>query len=572
MVGRIKIKTIAELFLIFFLIIISAATSAKAQSNVNILQADRLDGGLVNGETIRKILGDVILQTEDMLMETDSVYQYVDQNLLVSFNTQIETENEVIWADVLYYNTETEFSRMRGRVIVQSEQNTVFSDSIDVDQQNDLAFFNVPVRFEDEGGTLIAENGRYYQAADSAVFRGNVQLADSSQYLEADSLFMNRSKDLYELFGKVYAEDYEDGVTFTGEYLYSDSTGYRELVDDTWLMEISESQADTTHLLARKIEIQETDSTSFMDAFGNVTVWSPKFSAIADTANYIDHEERIVFRSSPILWQKNMQLTGPYIEAFLEDDDIRFLQSYENPIVVQEDSATGRLHQMTGDTLHAFFDDGAIEQIKVFDNAEIIFHQVDENDEPDGLIEMISVGPATMDFLDGDIDFFKATQNIDGSYLPEDPSNIERRLDNFRWDPGQKPQRPEIKTPRLPAIPKERPFELPPRYVEYLSETNNIPGNIALAETVPTDSENRLQQTSEYTIAVYSFLNRKEAENAAADLQEYGLDADVLEALVDGTTYHRVVIGRYETWGQAIEATENLPEPFNSDFLFVKPR
>jgi len=554
------------------LIIISAASSAKAQSNVNILQADRLDGGLVNGETIRKILGDVILQTEDMLMETDSVYQYVDENLLVSFNTQIETENEVIWADVLYYNTETEFSRMRGRVIVQSEQNTVFSDSIDVDQQNDLAFFNVPVRFEDEGGTLIAENGRYYQAADSAVFRGNVQLADSSQYLEADSLFMNRSKDLYELFGKVYAKDYEDGVTFIGEYLYSDSTGYRELVDDTWLMEISESQADTTHLLARKIEILETDSTSFMDAFGNVKVWSPKFSAIADTANYIDHEERIVFRSSPILWQKNMQLTGPYIEAILEDDDIRFLQSYEIPIVVQEDSATGRLHQMTGDTLHAFFDDGAIEQIKVFDNAEIIFHQVDENGEPDGLIEMISAGPATMDFLDGDIDFFKATQNIDGSYLPEDPSNIERRLENFRWDPGQKPQRPEIKTPRLPAIPKERPFELPPRYLKYLSVMNNIPEDIALTETVPTDSENRLQQTSEYTIAVYSFLSRKEAENAAADLQEYGLDADVLEALVDGTTYHRVVIGRYETWGQAIEATENLPEPFNSDFLFVKPR
>lgn len=443
---------------------------AEAQDSVIILQADRLDGGIVDGETIRKILGDVILQTEDMVMETDSVYQYVNRNLLVAFNSQIETENEMIWADILYHNTETEFSRMRGKVIVQSEQNTVFSDSIDVDQANDLAIFNVPVRFEDEDGTLIAENGLYFQAADSAVFRGNVQLADSTQYLEADSLFMNRSKDLYELYGQVYAEDYEDGVTFTGEYLFSDSTGYRELVDDTWLMEVSESEADTTHLLASRIEIMETDTTSFMDAYGNVRVWSPEFSAIADTANYIDHEERIIFRSSPILWQENMQLTGPYIEATLVNDEIRFLQSYEQPIVVQEDSATGRLHQMTGDTLHAFFDEGAIQQIRVFDNAEIIFHQVDENDEPDGLIELISAGPATMDFLDGDIDFFKATQNIDGSYLPEDPANIERRLDNFSWDPDRKPGRPEIRIPRLPAIPEERPFELPPRYVRYISE------------------------------------------------------------------------------------------------------
>jgi len=565
-------KTTASFFLIYFLMLIAAIAPVKAQDSVIILQADRLDGGLADGETIRKILGDVILQTEDMIMETDSVYQYVNRNLLVAFNTQIETENEMIWADTLYHNTETEFSRMRGKVIVQSEQNTVFSDSIDVDQSRDLAIFNVPVRFEDQDGTLIADSGLYFQAADSALFRGNVQLADSTQYLEADSLFMNRSKDLYELFGRVYAEDYEDGVTFTGEYLYSDSTGYRKLLDDAWLMEVSESQADTTHLNAEIIEILETDTTSFMDAFGNVRVWSPKFSAVADTANYIDHEERIVFRSSPILWQKNMQLTGPYIEAFLEDDEIRFLQSYEKPIVVQEDSATGRLHQMIGDTLHAYFDDGAIEQIKVFDNAEIIFHQVDENDEPDGLIELISAGPATMDFLDGDIDFFKASQNIEGSYLPEDPSNIERKLENFRWDPGMKPQRPEIRLPRLPTIPDERPFELPPRYLKYLSETNSIPENYSVPETILLDSQNVLQQISEYTIALYSFLTQEEAGSAAADLQEDGLDADVLETLVDGTTYHRVVIGRYETWSQAIEAAENLPEPFNTDFFIVKPQ
>lgn len=564
-----KVK-LASLFLTtLFFTLFSAIHTVNAQESVIILQADRLDGGLVNGETVRKILGDVILQTEDMVMQTDSVFQFVNRNLLVAFNTQIETESEMIWADTLYHNTETEFSRMRGKVIVQSEQNTVFSDSIDVDQQNDLALFNVPVRFEDAEGTLIAENGLYYQAADSAIFRGNVQLADSTQYLEADSLFMNRSKDLYELFGKVYAEDYKDGITFTGEYLYSDSTGYRKLLDDAWLMEVSESQADTTHLIAEKIEILETDSTSFMDAYGNVRVWSPKFSALADTANYIDHEEQIIFRSSPILWQKNMQLTGPYIEANLEDDDIRFLQSYEKPIVVQEDSATGRLHQMTGDTLHAYFDNGAIEQIKVFNNAEIIFHQVDENDEPDGLIELISAGPATMDFLDGDIDFFKATQNIDGSYLPEDPANIERRLDNFSWDPGEKPQRPEIRTPRLPAIPEKLPFELPPRYVKYLKTSiDREDTEIPVQSVSPVnDLEDDL---AGYTIIVYSFFNYSQAESAAGNLRNSGLDADVLQALVNGTEYHRVAIGRYESWSQAIRAADNLPNPYNNEFFIVK--
>lgn len=442
--------------------------SICAQSRVNIIQADRAVGGIVDGQNVRKILGNVILQTDRMLMETDSVYQFVDRNLLMSFNNQIETESELIWADTLLHNTRTDFSRLRGRVIIQSEQNILFSDSVDVDQQLDLAIFNVPVRFEDERGTLIAESGLYYQAVDSAVFRGNVQLADSTQYLEADSLFMNRSADLYELFGRVYADDFEDNVRFAGDYLYADSLGYRLLTGDAWLMEVNEAETDTTHLFAEMIELLETDTTSFMDAFENVRIWSPKFAAIADTANYRDDLDQFILRSSPTLWQKRMQLTGPYIEAQLEDDEIKFLRSFTQPIVVMEDSTTGRLHQMTGDTLHAYFDAGTIERIRVFDNNESIFHNKDENDEPDGLIEMISAGSLTMYFTEGDIDSLVAKRNIDGSFLPEEPQNIERRLDNFQWNPELKPEKPELRTPRLPAIPDDRPFEMPPRYLRYL--------------------------------------------------------------------------------------------------------
>lgn len=512
------------LLLSLFVLLITAVLPFKAgaQSQVQILQADRAEGGIFEGENIRKILGNVILQTEKMLMETDSVYQFVDRNLLMAFNAQIETENEMIWADTLFHNTVTEFSRLRGRVIIQSEQNTVFADSMDVDQQEELVIFNVPVRFEDEKGILIAESGLYYQAVDSAIFRGNVQLADSTQYLEADSLFMNRSAELYELFGRVYADDYEDNVSFAGEYLYADSLGYRLLQTNAWFMEVkvnttqpdttihtdlsdefnypdmipeyldylselhadttlvddiplappqlNEAEADTTHLFADRIELFETDTTSTMDAFRDVQIWSAKFSAIADTVNYREDIEQFILRSNPILWQKNMQLTGPYIEVNLEDDEIRFLRAFPRPIIVQEDSITGRFHQMTGDTLHAWFEGGDIQRIRVFNNAEIIFQLVDDEDQPDGLAEMMSAGPATMFFLDGELDFFRAEQNIDGSYLPEDPVVIERRLDNFSWEPDRKPEKPEPRRPRLPPVPEERPFDLPPRYLIYMTE------------------------------------------------------------------------------------------------------
>lgn len=473
--------------LIMVVIFFSIGTNLQAQNRVTINQADRADGVTIDGESVRKLLGNVILTTEEMVLETDSVYQYNDRNFLMAFNIQIETEDEMIWADTLYHNTVSEISRLRGRVIVQSDQNIMFSDSINVDMQTDIATFEVPVRFEDDQGTLIAESGIYYQQVDSAVFRGNVQLADTTQYIEADSLFMNREIDLYEMFGQVFAHDYEDDVRFTGEYLYADSTGYRLLKENAWLMEVSESKEDTTHLFAETIELTEMDTVSFMDAFENVRMWSSEFSAIADTANYRDDLDQFILRSSPALWHKKIQLSGPYIEAYMENDNIHFLTSFPRPIVVQEDSLTGRLHQMAGDTLNAYFEEGELERIRMFNNTEIIFHQTDENDQPDGLIEMISSGPSVMYFEDGEFDFFKAQQSINGSYLQEDPSIADRKLDNFQWNPDLRPERPEVQTPRLPPIPEERPFEFPPRYLRYLE--NQPDGENSDDTTQESDNE-----------------------------------------------------------------------------------
>jgi len=442
-----------------------------AQSNVFIEKADRAEGVIIENENVRKLLGSVLLRTEEMTMRADSAYQFIDRNRIHAFNIQIETEDETIWADTLFYDTLIDFSEFRGRVIIESATNTVFSEMIDVAAPLDLAIFRAPVRFEDDSGVLLAESGFYYQEADSAIFKGSVQLSDTTQYLEADSLFMNRSKDLYEMHSRVFADDFEEKVTFSGDYLLADSSGYRLLTgNDAWLMEVSESETDTTHLLAKKIELQETDSTSLMDAYQQVRIWSTKFSAIADTANYSDDEELFKLRGSPIVWQQGLQLTGPYIEATLDDGDIKFLKSYPRPIIVQEDTATGRLNQMTGDTLKAYFEAGELDSMIVFDNSEIIFHQKDEGGEPDGLMEMVAAGSSTMLFENGEFDFFKALSNINGTYIPESEGGTDRKLDNFQWNPERKPERPRRQMPRLPAIPEDPFFEFPPRYLQYIAD------------------------------------------------------------------------------------------------------
>src|SRR5690625_195417 len=444
--------------------------SGRAQERITIHNATRAEGGMVDGEPVRKLLGEVRLQADQTIIEADSAYQYEERNLIQGFNIQIESENDIVWADTLYHNTLTGFSRLRGRVIVLSELNTLFSESVDFDRVLNVALFNTPVRFEDDRGTLLASDGYYFQNTDIAFFRGEVQLADSTQYLEADSLYMNRSTDFYRLFDNVYAEDFVEEITFSGDFLEADSSGHRLLAGDTWLMQVSEAERDTSHLTAGILHLTESDTIRYIDAYHDVEIWSPTFAALADTAHYRSDIEEFRLRSNPIAWQERIQLTGPYIEALLEDDQVKLLTSYTRPIAVQEDSLTGRLNQMTGDTLKAWFDEGQVDSIIVYDNSELIFHLKDDDEQPDGLIELIAAGPSTILFEDGELSDFRAEQNIEGSYLPEDPATIDRQLSGFRWDPDLKPERPVIRTPRLPAIPDERPFELPARYLRFLSE------------------------------------------------------------------------------------------------------
>ncbi len=445
-----------------------------AQEQVTIVQADRGEGGIIDGEPIRRLLGNVELQSDRMYMYADSAYQFEERNLIQAFNIQIETDTDIIWADTLFHDTEREYSRFRGRVILLSELNLLLSESVDYDRILDMAHFNSPVRFEDEDGILLAEGGYYIQDADVAFFTGDVQLADSTQYLEADSLFMNRSAQYYRLHNRVYAFDMEENVTFSGHYLEADSAGNRTLANDAWMMQINEAGTDTSHLNAQLIHLTETDTSDFVDAYKEVRIWSESFSAVADTSHYRSDIEQFRLLSNPVVWQNRIQLTGPYIEAHLSDDQIEFLTSYPDPFAVQQDSLTGRLNQMKGDTLEAHFKEGEIDRIVVFDNSELIFHLKDENDQPDGLIELIAQGASIITFLNGELDNFKAEQNIDGSHLPEDPDYIDRRLSGFRWDPDMRPERPDIRQPRLPPVTEERPFELPERFLRYISDHDNL--------------------------------------------------------------------------------------------------
>ncbi|MDR8390410.1 hypothetical protein NC796_04600 [Aliifodinibius sp. S!AR15-10] len=535
-----KFPTLPLFLLAGILFLSISPQKAHGQNRVTINKAQEVMGVTMQGERVRKLIGNVSLRMDDMVMYCDSAYQFLERSEVRAFgNIEIDTPNEQIYADTLIYFTDVDFSQLRGRVIIEADSATLFSQAVDYRFSTRVGHFLKDVRLQDPDGVLKANSGFYYREPDSAVFRGNVQISDSLQYIEGDSLFINRRKNTYRLYSNVFVDDRENSVILKGDSLKSDTTGHRRLEGNAWLKKFEpqpdttapapdtlvadslkpaiqrqtlppyartdtttttedtlstyfmqnrpdsiktdtttttttqttgSSPPDTTHIRAQIIySIQETsppDTQAVINAYKNVRIWSPKFSAVSDTARYDDQTENFILRSNPTAWHKQIQLTGPYIRVRLQNNDIDELVSYPQPFVVQQDTTLDRLNQITGDTLRVNFVNGDISKIHVFPNSHLLRYTKNENDEPDGAIDMTAPS-ITLLFKEGALDTMKALGPVDGMYLPESKKTADRRLEGFVWTPDRRPKKPsEPMKRRLPPIPEDPPFELPIRYIE----------------------------------------------------------------------------------------------------------
>ncbi len=461
------------LFLLIFALIAACLLidplPARSQQQVTIKQADKATIIKQNKQSVRKLIGNVHLVSGEVEMYSDSTLQYLDEGILKSYgNIQINTPNERIWSDSLYYDMQSELSRFRNRVLVLTDQTKLFGDKINYNFLTKVAYFLSPVRMKDEQGILTAQQGYYIENRDSAVFRYQVQMKDTLQYVEGDSLHMNRTSEVYEMYGRVFADDRENQLKLSGNYLEADSL-QRKVSGDAYLQRFveKEGQMDTTHIRARDIIYTKTDTTDLLDAYGNVRIWSRQFSAVADSARYFKSSEKFELWSNPRAWHQSIQLTGPYIEIQMDSQQVDQLISYPSPFAVKHDTSLDRYHQIKGDTLTAHFQNGDLSQIHVRPNSQLLYYTKDEKEQSDGAIRMTAQSTRIL-FENDTLKKVRSQKSIDGTYLPESQNPGEKRLDGYTWEPELRPVRPDTTLePKWDPIPEKPPFALPERYLQY---------------------------------------------------------------------------------------------------------
>lgn len=410
------------------LLLISA--TVQGQTLVKILDpTEEISAQLLDGEEVRKILGNVRLEIDGRVMVCDSAVQYMNRPLVRAFSVQIADEKESVKARDLYFNTETELATFIGNVEIISDDFTAFADTMDMNLETS-----------------------------DAHLKGRVQWFDSTRYAEADEAFVNREEKKTRLNGMVYSEHADLTEWFTADSLETDSSGQAWLTGRAFLMKLDRPESDdtvkvdTTMLRAGFIYLADRDGIEEIFAVHEPIVWSTRLSSRSDTLSYRSDTGIYMLTGSPKAWKESLQLTSDWIEARIEDDEMKELRAGLRPVIVLEDSATSRLHQISGDSLRATLDNGDISWLSLTANSEILFHQITEDNQADGAVKMTTKGAATVKFDNGDVSELGGEESIDGYYLPESPQIESLRIEGFTWQPDQKPTKFSLPEKRFSSI------------------------------------------------------------------------------------------------------------------------
>jgi lipopolysaccharide export system protein LptA len=209
-------------------------TPEEKPTPVELMQAGRLQGDRVNGEDIRIVVKDssianVIFRQNGAYLYCDSALQFLAQNKLNAYYhiRIIDTDGTNIIADSLLYDGNTRIARLRGNVVLQDEEQTVYSCCMDYNLSTKVGSYFNGGRVISKQNTVESEKGYYYTSTKMVYFRDKVTYTSPETTLNSDTLTYNiRAKQV--VFNAKTKIKTKEGLVITDRGKYFTESGKTE--------------------------------------------------------------------------------------------------------------------------------------------------------------------------------------------------------------------------------------------------------------------------------------------------------------------------------------------------------
>lgn len=423
-------------FLMICFFLTSVLLYAQTEDERIIVIGDSLVGKVVNGESIREVVGNVRLSQGNVNVTCDMAIQYLARNEAELIGNVIAKQDSLtLQTEKGYYFGNLKKTKSTSGIILDDTKVVLSADSGQYFFDDAKAFFQTNVKLVDSVTTLIADELTYYKNLDKSVAVGNVNINDRSNIIYADTLVHLRKTKFSIADGKVSISNIQDNLTIFGNHLEDDGELRYTLIDkNPVLMQIDTSitkqdVAETvitidTLLIKSKVMESFRSGTNVFKATDSVKILRGGFASVNDLTTYYRDDEKIITDKisenapGPVLWYENSQLMGDSITIYLEEGQIKNLTVNFNSFMLSQNNLFNqRFDQTSSDSVHMYFINNRMERAEFAGKVQSIYFLLDD-DVPNGLVKSTAHN-AVIVFKENKIDQVRLYGSPTSEYYPE---------------------------------------------------------------------------------------------------------------------------------------------------------
>ena len=425
--------------ILLFVLFLPTVLIAQNRKKVEIEQADIMQYDETIISNANRLIGDVIIRHNAVVMMCDSAYSYIDVNMVDAFgNVHIIKDDTLhLHADFIKYNGDTKWAEAIGNVKLINKSTILTTDTLNYDMNQEIGYYNDYGTVMDSTNTLYSKIGEYYSKLDKAFFKTEVEAITSNYTIISDTLiyeqqsgiayivgpttiydtkdtldssygFYNTKTEDIELFkrpvfkteeqniiadsifynkltgkglalGNAHIHDFKNSIIIKGNRItYNEQQETAMVTDSAHFLLYSEN--DTLFLHAdtlRTIPDEILDEKIIMAYFG-VKFFREDLQGKCDSLVYWSKDSTIQMFRDPVIWNEDNQMTANYIEmTSLDKENQQFELQQEAFIIAMEDST--KFNQIKGRDMIGHVRSKNLYRIDVDGNGQSIYYARDDN-------------------------------------------------------------------------------------------------------------------------------------------------------------------------------------------------
>lgn len=370
-----------------------SSNSMDAFGNVHVVQGDSLSlyGDMLkysaNSKTA-EVFDNIRMVDNDMTLTTNYLIHNLRSNVAIYLNGGkiVSNENDNVLTSLRgEYYSETDYFFFRDSVVLVNPTYTIYTDSLWFNSNTEIAYFIGPTEIISESNYIYCENGWSDTRKNISQFNKNAYIiSEDSQRMEGDSLYYDQNLGYGEAFSNVQITDTINDYVINGHYaIHYDESG-ESIVTDRAVLTLIEG-TDSLYLHGDTLfSIKDSAENYVIHAYHQVKFFRHDMQGKCDSLIYQKADSTIIMYTDPIIWSEENQISGELITLFLKEGGIDKMVVNQDSFITAE-AGENQYNQIKGNLLTGYFTEGQLTKVNVEGNGETVYYAKEEAtaDEPE---------------------------------------------------------------------------------------------------------------------------------------------------------------------------------------------